>query len=207
MSRRGALIVLEGCDRSGKTTQSKQLVKSLTTNGHQVSYMNFPDRATECGALINSYLVNNKEFSDETIHLLFASNRWEVKQKMEKLLQEGTTLIVDRYSYSGVAFSSAKGLDIGWCKATEVGLLKPDLVLWLKMDVQSISSRAGFGAERFEVPEFQQRVMKAYDQLKDDSYWKEIYADKPFNDLHGELLIHCCEAINKISNDKIDKLW
>lgn len=35
---------------------------------------------------------------------------------METKLKAGTTLIVDRYSYSGVAFSSAKGLDIEWCK-------------------------------------------------------------------------------------------
>lgn len=35
---------------------------------------------------------------------------------MEETLKSGTTIIVDRYSYSGVAFSSAKGLDIQWCK-------------------------------------------------------------------------------------------
>lgn len=35
---------------------------------------------------------------------------------MESKLQSGITVIVDRYAYSGVAFSSAKGLDIEWCK-------------------------------------------------------------------------------------------
>ena len=34
----------------------------------------------------------------------------------EAKLKSGTSLIVDRYSYSGVAFSAAKGLDIEWCK-------------------------------------------------------------------------------------------
>lgn len=80
---------------------------------------------------------------------------------METKLKTGTTLIVDRYSYSGVAFSSAKGLDLEWCKvktwfrlflnevyvfyvvigkevfflqAPEIGLLSPDLVLYL--DIQ-----------------------------------------------------------------------
>jgi thymidylate kinase len=38
---------------------------------------------------------------------------------METKLKSGTTLIVDRYSYSGVAFSSAKGLDIDWCKVKD----------------------------------------------------------------------------------------
>ncbi|KAJ4787040.1 Thymidylate kinase [Rhynchospora pubera] len=35
---------------------------------------------------------------------------------MEMKLKSGTTLIVDRYSYSGVAFSAAKGLNLQWCK-------------------------------------------------------------------------------------------
>jgi len=38
---------------------------------------------------------------------------------MEAKLKTGKTLIVDRYSYSGVAFSSAKGLDIEWCKVKD----------------------------------------------------------------------------------------
>jgi dTMP kinase len=37
---------------------------------------------------------------------------------MESKLLGGTTLVVDRYSYSGVAFSAAKGLDIEWCKVS-----------------------------------------------------------------------------------------
>lgn len=124
-------------------------VKSLSACGRQAHYINFPDRTTECGALINSYLTNKKEFSDEAIHLLFTLNRWEAKSNMEKMLREGTTLIVDRYSYSGVAFSAAKGLDVEWCKAPEVGLLKPDLVLWLTMSASAISKRGGFGNERY----------------------------------------------------------
>lgn len=39
---------------------------------------------------------------------------------MENKLHSGITLIVDRYSYSGVAFSAAKGLDIEWCKVSYV---------------------------------------------------------------------------------------
>lgn len=118
-------------------------------NGRQACYINFPDRTTECGALINSYLTNNKDFNDETIHLLFTLNRWEAKVNMEKMLRQGITLVVDRYSYSGVAFSAAKGLDVEWCKAPETGLLKPDLVLLLTMTASAISKRGGFGDERF----------------------------------------------------------
>lgn len=207
MSIRGALIVLEGCDRSGKTTQAKHLVESLTKKGYRVQYINFPDRTTDVGKIINSYLMREIELSNEAIHLLFASNRWENKSNREKALREGITLIVDRNSFSGVAFSAVKGLDISWCKASEIGLLKPDLVLWLKLDTVNASKRDGYGCERYESLEFQCRVIEYFEQLRDDNYWKEVVADKPFIEVHDEILMHCCEAINKIGNHEIANLW
>lgn len=123
-------------------------VKSLVASGRKAKYVNFPDRSTECGGLINSFLTNKKDFNDETIHLLFTLNRWEAKNNMEQMLRDGITLVVDRYAYSGVAFSAAKGLDLEWCKAPEAGLLKPDMVLLLTMTAAAISKRGGFGDER-----------------------------------------------------------
>ncbi|PNX77153.1 thymidylate kinase, partial [Trifolium pratense] len=54
---------------------------------------------------------------------------------METKLKSGITLIVDRYSFSGVAFSSSKGLNIEWCKKA--------------------AERGGYGDERYEKLEFQ----------------------------------------------------
>lgn len=129
--------------------------------------MNFPNRSTDCGKLINAFLTNQQDFDHETIHLLFTMNRWESKKQMERLLNEGTSLIVDRYSYSGVAYSAAKGktnsiqlfgieltipiivgLNLDWCKAPEKNLLKPDLVLYLTLTTDAIVKRGGFGDER-----------------------------------------------------------
>lgn len=125
------------------------LVEKLNANGLKAEYMNFPNRKTDVGGLINSFLTNKKDFSDETIHLLFTLNRWELKNSMEQKLHDGYTLVVDRYSYSGVAFSAAKGMDLEWCKAPEAGLLKPDMVLLLTMTAEAISKRGGFGDERY----------------------------------------------------------
>lgn len=85
------------------------LVKLLSDSGKKAKYINFPDRSTDCGSLIDKFLTNKQEFNDETIHLLFSLNRWETKTKIENYLKDGFTLIVDRYSYSGVAYSAAKG--------------------------------------------------------------------------------------------------
>ncbi|XP_053675924.1 uncharacterized protein LOC128726158 [Anopheles nili] len=205
--KRGAFIVLEGCDRTGKTSQCKQLVETLNQAGVQAKYMNFPDRSTRSGELINAYLTKKGDFTDEGIHLLFTLNRWERTKEMEELLRCGVNLIVDRYSFSGVAFTSAKGLDIEWCKAPESGLLKPDLVLLLTLSPEALSKRGGFGDERYEVPEFQKKVIEKYLMLKDDRYWKVIDADKNFDDLASDLCKEVLLTIDKSGNNPIEKLW
>jgi dTMP kinase len=74
---RGALIVLEGLDRSGKTSQSSRLLTYLEGLGHSAELWRFPDRNTNVGQMISSYLSNKSQLDDHTIHLLFSANRWE----------------------------------------------------------------------------------------------------------------------------------
>ncbi|OMO73413.1 Thymidylate kinase [Corchorus olitorius] len=139
--------------------------------GHPVELWRFPDRTTSVGQMISAYLTNKSQLDDHTIHLLFSANRWEKRSMMETKLKAGTTLIVDRYSYSGVAFSSAKGLDFEWCKAPEIGLIAPDLVLYLDITPEKAAERGGYGGERYEQLEFQKKVAQRY-KLLEDSSWK-----------------------------------
>lgn len=74
---RGALVVLEGLDRCGKTTQSGRLLTYLEGLGHSAELWRFPDRSTSVGQMISSYLSNQSQLDDHTIHLLFSANRWE----------------------------------------------------------------------------------------------------------------------------------
>lgn len=74
---RGALVVLEGLDRCGKTTQSTRLVKHLESLGYSTELWRYPDRSTSVGQMISSYLSNKSQLDDRTIHLLFSANRWE----------------------------------------------------------------------------------------------------------------------------------
>ncbi|XP_071949556.1 thymidylate kinase-like isoform X2 [Antedon mediterranea] len=106
--KRGALIILEGVDRSGKSTQCKKLVQTLHNQGEKIHLMRFPDRTTETGKLIDGYLSQKFELEDHAVHLLFSVNRWEAVPKITELVKSGTTVIIDRYAYSGVAFTAAK---------------------------------------------------------------------------------------------------
>jgi len=64
--------------------------------------------------------LNNKLLSNVAFNVNLRRYRWEKRALMEEKLKAGVTLVVDRYSYSGVAFTAAKkspGLDLDWCKA------------------------------------------------------------------------------------------
>ncbi|XP_037952087.1 thymidylate kinase-like [Teleopsis dalmanni] len=176
--RRGALIMFEGCDRTGKSTQSRLLYNTLLQDNHPVKHMSFPARESTIGQVINSYLTNQQELSDETIHLLFSANRWEYKNEMKKLLEAGTTFIVDRYSYSGVAYSVAKGLNYDWCISMEKGLLRPDAVFYLNAPIEQLQDRGNFGDERYEKLQFQRKVLSVYEDMmaKENINWIKIDA-------------------------------
>ncbi|CAG4979583.1 unnamed protein product [Colias eurytheme] len=203
--KRGAFIVIEGVDRTGKTTQAKQLVDSLRKRNILAEYTNFPNRNTEIGKVINSYLTSKNDLPDEAIHLLFSANRWERLRDIIKTLEAGTTIVVDRYCYSGVAFSAAKGLDLNWCKSSDVGLPKPDKVFYLTIPLEVMQKRKGFGNERYEVPEFQKKVIKTYQELKEDD-WDVLDADRTPEEIQEDLLKRTLNILNTIENP-IGKIW
>ncbi|XP_075973472.1 thymidylate kinase [Anticarsia gemmatalis] len=204
--QRGALIVIEGVDRTGKSTQAKILVDNLKKKNINAEYRNFPDRETEVGKVINSYLQSKSDLSDEVIHLLFSANRWERAKNIIKTLEAGTTLIVDRYCYSGVAFSAAKGLDINWCKAPDAGLPKPDKVFFLTMPFDLIMERKGFGNERYEVLNFQKKVSEMYTELKEDN-WEVLDANRSVETIQDDLLQKSLNIVNNVSHKSIGKIW
>ncbi|XP_017483208.1 PREDICTED: thymidylate kinase [Rhagoletis zephyria] len=178
LGKRGALIVLEGCDRSGKSSQSRLLFEFLCNRGVQAKHLVFPNRSSEIGGTINAYLKNSRELNDQVIHLLFTANRWEFKKEIEDLLNAGTTLVVDRYSYSGVAYSVAKGLDFDWCMAPEKGLIRPDAVFYLKAPIEQLMQRGEFGEERYEKKDFQLKVASVFDRICENQqhFWHKIDA-------------------------------
>lgn len=163
---RGLLILVEGLDRTGKSTQVSILLDKLKPNAELVK---FPERTTPIGQLINKYLVDqNFQLPDQSIHLLFSANRWELFQSLQNTLLSGKHVIMDRYVYSGIAYSLAKdvnGMDFDWCLQPDKGLIKPDLLFFLSNgDWADTSSREGFGKERYESLAFQ-------DKVKDQFYY------------------------------------
>jgi len=199
---RGSLIVFEGCDKSGKSTQCKKLVEYLNNHGNQAEQWRFPERSTEIGKVINDYIEKKCELHDRAVHLLFSANRWELVPLMKEKLESGVTLVVDRYAFSGVAFTSAKGLDFEWCKSCDRELPTPDKVFYLDIPIDEASTRGDFGGERYEVSSFQKTVQEKFQQLQDDS-WEIIDARNTIENIHKLL---CESTLKIIENNKENPL-
>ncbi|KAJ3412058.1 hypothetical protein HDV05_001338 [Chytridiales sp. JEL 0842] len=209
---RGALIVIEGVDRSGKTTQCQKLIESLHSHSHPCKLVKFPNRTTPTGLLIHSYLQSTTHMDDRTIHQLFAVNRSEAMQTLQQDLEKGLTVVVDRYAYSGVAYTAAKEnplLPLEWCKAQDSGILKPDLVLFLDVPPEDARGREAYGEERYEKLEFQQRVRRVFleDMRGEGCVWEVLDARQSIEALAEQVLSHAQKAIARSRTEPLGTLW
>lgn len=208
---RGAFILFEGVDRCGKSTQCKLLVQNLQSKGIAAELWRYPDRTTAIGQMIDKYLQSQTEMDDASIHLLFSANRWEKRKLMLEKLISGVTLVIDRYGYSGTAFTASKnvpGLDLEWCKSTDAGLPAPDALIYLEMPIEETLKRDGFGGERYEKTEFQKLVKENYERLSQGESWHYLDANKTIEKLQEEALKIALSTIDECKDGKaLGKLW
>ena len=144
------LIVLEGLDGAGKSTQVKRLKEYLQQRCGSLEYIHFPRyEAPVYGDLITRFLKG--EFgSIEAVHpqlvaLLFAEDRHGAAPAMREALARRKTVLLDRYVYSNIAYQCAKLQDLqerrrlrDWIFNTEYGhfeLPEPDLNLFLDVPI------------------------------------------------------------------------
>ena len=144
------LIVLEGLDGAGKSTQVKMLRAYLETRCPELEYIHFPRyEAPVYGDLISRFLRGefggNAEVHPQLVALLFAEDRHGAAPSMKEALAAGKTVLLDRYVYSNIAYPCAKLKDPAdkarlrdWIFNTEYGdfsLPVPDLNLFLDVPI------------------------------------------------------------------------
>lgn len=214
MKSRGAFIVFEGIDRCGKSSQCKKLLSYLSSKSISNKFYRFPNRESLTGKIINDYLTNKiKVLDDRCIHLLFSANRHEEKENIINDLNNGINIICDRYSYSGIAYSSSKNdLSLKWCKISDAGLPKPDLVLFLNLEVEQAQKRGNYGDERYEKVAFQKKVKGQFDKIIDNerlmnkyTKWNIIDANNEIDVVHQEIVKVVDETVNELNDEKNTK--
>merc|ERR1719345_648666 len=141
------------------------------------------------GGLIDLYLRRLIELPDEVVHQLFSANRWELAASIVEELNAGTSVVCDRYAFSGVAYSAAKGLSLSWCQTPDIGLPVPDGVFFLHIEQSVGASRANFGDERYENTDMQTKVRDQFREapLRAGVEWRDVDGARDIQVIHNEI--------------------
>lgn len=177
----GRLIVVEGIDGSGKSTQVQLLHKWLQALGR-------PAFLTEwnSSALVRSATQRGKKKSlltPTTFSLLHATDFADrLTYSIVPYLKAGMTVLADRYVYTAFARDVARGVDSRWVRDLYAFAEKPDLVLYFKVPIDDSVQRILLGRSKFKFYEagmdlglsrdpeesfrlFQGRVLAEYDRM------------------------------------------
>ncbi|MFN4212755.1 MAG: hypothetical protein ACK4FL_02200 [Microgenomates group bacterium] len=159
--RKGKLIVIDGGDGSGKTTQAQLLVKYLKDKGFKVKYYDFPRYYSSFhGRLVGRFLAGEfgslDSVSPYLASLAYALDRVSVKEEMEEWLAKGGIIVCNRYVTSNMAHQAARLPQgkreefVKWIDELEYRqhkMPRPDLVIYLyvpwQIGVQLTAKKAG----------------------------------------------------------------
>jgi dTMP kinase len=190
--KKGKIITLEGIDKSGKTTQAQMLSSYLQKEKDlRTAHFDFPDYQTDVGKLIYKYL-NYSEMppNPEVLHLLYAANRYEIRDMINFHIKEGYVVIMNRYYQSNIVYGYVNGLDIEWLSTLDKNMPRSDLTIILDVPVQVMGKRStSTGANRFEqTKEFIEKVREIFLALAEREKWKVIDADRSKVDIHQDII-------------------
>ncbi len=153
---KGKLIVLEGIDGSGKSAQYRRICARMEKDGIEYNHIVFPRYDKESSALIRMYLGGAFGSRPSDVNAYAASTFYAVDRYASyrtdwgERYESGGLILSDRYTTSNAVHQGSKLPDeelpafFGWLSDLEygkMGLPKPDLVIYLEVDVETSLAR------------------------------------------------------------------
>jgi dTMP kinase len=153
MAKRGKLIVIDGTDGSGKATQVELLAKHLKKEGHKVNVVDFPEYYSNFFGKFIGHCLSEQYYNFIQVHpkissVLFAADRFESKDKIEKWLKEGNVVIANRYASANqihqggkIANTKKREVFLKWLAEMEYEVFKipkPDIVFYLSVPISVV---------------------------------------------------------------------
>jgi dTMP kinase len=158
----GRLIVIEGLDGAGTTTQVKRLVEYLTGKGVRAHATREPSDGP-VGRLIRemltgSHAIPEQSLSQGTFGLLFAADRLDhMQREVEPQIAAGAIVVSDRWYHSSLAYQGT-GADRDWITTLNARARKPELTIFLKVRPEVAAKRRAAARRQEEL--FEQLQMQ-----------------------------------------------
>lgn len=206
----GKLIVVEGIDGSGKSTQISLINKWLTDRGKSVFFSEWNSsplvkRTTKQGK-------RRKAFTPTTFSLIQATDfadRWE--NQFLPMLKAGVIVLADRYAFTGFARDVARGVDPQWVRNLYSFAYQPDLVLYFQVSLDEAVERIASARAKIKFYEagmdlglsdkkvtsfrlFQGKILEEYEKMIPEFDFHVIDATRPIQKQQKEIR----KLINKV---------
>lgn len=199
MKRNNLFIAFEGIDGSGKSTQAKLLAERLRGEGHKVILTAEPTTGP-IGRMIREAFSGKQPLDHRVIAGLFVADRLHHilndEDGMLKMLDDGYTMICDRYLLSSYAYQSVH-MPMDWVMAANelsAELLLPDLNVFIDIAPEVSMHRIQAGRDKTELYETLENLQsvrnqyyRAFDALKNRFNIQIFDGNKSPEKLHDEI--------------------
>ncbi len=201
-------IAVEGTDGSGKSTQTKLLADRLQAGGHKV-YQTFEPTDGHIGKLLRSILKGQITADQTAIAAMFLADRLDhlthPTNGLLRKLEEGYTVITDRYYFSSYAYHSMY-VDMDWviaCNKACADMLRPTATLYIDVPpaicMQRIQATRE-GTELYERADLLEKIhanyQTAFDKLATEETVYQINGNRPVADVANDVWARveaCCK--------------
>lgn len=213
----GPLIVIEGSDCSGRSTQAEMLKESLESQGHAVMEMGI--RRSDLLAKAISAAKQGNLLGKTTLSLLYATDLADqLENRIVPAMQAGFVVLADRYIYTLMARDLARGADLKWLKRLFGIALEPDLIIFLDAEPEVLFYRTldkygelnywesgmdlPMGSSMFEsFLKYQASLRKNFHRLADEYGFRMVDATPSPKKIHKEISAMVSEYLENLERN------
>ncbi len=187
---RGKFISIEGLDGCGKSTHVRLLARWLRSRGHTVVVTDEPTDGV-VGKIIKQILKGKIKLPVAAEALLFAADRAQhLTDVIKPALKAGKVVLSERYTYSSLAYQSARGLPVRWISSINKYALKPNLAILIDTPAKVAFARIKQSRRLDEFERnlrLQQRVRRNYLRIARREGLKIIDGARSRNEVQAEI--------------------
>lgn len=189
MKETGQLIVLEGIDGVGKTTQ----IELIKKNYEDLVHFKYPTREY---SILNDYLEKKISIESKSLFLLFLADIAHEQEKLRNALLENRYVVLDRYVFSTISYEiNGISYENGKKIIESIDYIKPSKIILLDADPKLLQDRKRKQKEldRYEenllyLNKVRSNFLKLFEERFLTPNWHKIDASKPIDTVQSEIM-------------------
>jgi dTMP kinase len=200
--KRGFLIVFDGIDGTGKTTQAKRLLETLEKKGFNAVYFREPSDSQWGREIKQKAALAGSISAEEELELFQKDRKENVAKNLKPALEQNKIVVLDRYYYSTIAYQGARGIDpLMIRKMNEEFAVKPDLVFILDITPREGLRRIEKNRKEkdllFEQEDYLEKVREIFRSFKDRNIF-HIDAFRSEENIYREIEKTVCDFLKDL---------